>query len=368
MDTPRALQARTWSPRPPRAAGHRPRGAGASSAATGTPRPRGDARRRRERGRRPARIDARAAAIPPRPPPAQRGDGRRRATEQLNALAARERRRWRRARWSSSWGWRVTAALACFALGGISARLWPRAASEPVSADATWCCRPPAPAGRQPRRIPAATGPAAGRAVGLFPGGRPIAAPSGAANPTGPAAPAGQGQRDPRADPRPGSGIRRGEAAAATATVTAILPLGTRQRPGAPATRPPGWAARTGACASGRAATSAQRRELHRGRRCARRCRSRPGTPGPALLREGNELVAVVPFDGSYRGLAPLPAVRAARRGGEPAPWGGPPWPWDATPSPTKAFAESGFASTSRAASRSASPSPTAPPRCWGWR
>lgn len=143
----------------------------------------------------------------------------------------------------------VTAALACFALGGISARLWPQPRSVLVSTE----------------RVTAA--PIAPERVVSRPG-RGAAAP----------APSRAAQDDP---------------------VVVVPP-------------PP-------VVVAPRATSGSEGLESVAARQPARRSRPSPGesysqavlrtavtvpagTPGPALLREGNELVAVVPFDGSADG------------------------------------------------------------------
>jgi hypothetical protein len=150
----------------------------------------------------------------------------------------------------------VTAALACFALGGISARLWPPAPAILVSSDRAIRSPSPSPSPSPPPRAARPAAPPATAPVVV------AAAPP----PPHPVA----------ARPRP-----------------APEPLALAQLVGAPESVAARAGVRRPRPAPGESYTDAVLRTA---------VPVPEGTPGPALLREGNDLVAVVPFDGSYQG------------------------------------------------------------------
>jgi hypothetical protein len=227
VDTPRALQARSMVAAAARAARRPP----APVADQGTPRPLDRSGRRpiEQRGR-PRRSASVAIA-----------GGEPSSSEALAAPAPG-------ARPLVKLVLGVTAALACFALGGISARLWPPAPASLVSAERA---SPPVAVTPPPAPPPAVRAPAPAVAAPAAP--HPVVA-----------------GRPPAAEPIP---LER--------LVAAPEPVAARTGVRRPRPSP------------GESYTEAVLRTA---------VPVPPGTPGPALLREGNELVAVVPFDGSYQG------------------------------------------------------------------
>ena len=213
-----------------------------------------------------------ASARPPRPmersvrrPIEQRGRARRRPAAAVSSEAVAAPMAAAAPRPAMRMGLGVTAALACFALGGISARLWPSSpgtAGEQQAVTATSVAPPVPPPRSDLTGVRSRTEPA------------PPVAPM-------------QVQPDPQSPP-----LRR---------VIARPVADEHSAPASPASP---------ASAPAPPAPAVEAREAGRPRRSASYTEAAlraaqpvpPGTPGPALVREGDELVAVVPFDGSAEG------------------------------------------------------------------